>query len=252
MNALNLDETKQYVNKNIDDFHNRRLYAIRNLTLQKLLQKNPYLFKAKNINKAHELIESTMEAFLSSSEEKMFGDFLEGLAIYISGRTIGGHKSSSQGVDLEYEKENTYYLIAIKSGPNWGNSSQHKKLVSDMRDAEKRLKQSRHISNVQSVLGICYGKSKTVFHAKGYLKIAGQNFWTFISGEKDLYLDIIEPIGYRAKEHNEQYDREKGAITNILVKTFIDQFCDENGTIDWQEVVKANSENYDLEKVFKE
>lgn len=193
-----------------------------------------------------------MEAFLSSSEEKMFGDFLEGLAIYIAGKTIGGRNSSSEGVDLEYEKGNTYYLIAIKSGPNWGNSSQHKRLASDLRDAEKRLKQSKHVSNVQSVLGICYGKAKTVFHSKGYLKIVGQNFWTFISNNKDLYLEIIEPIGYRAREHNERYNRKKDAITNILVKSFIDRYCDENGTIDWEEVVKANSNNYDLDQIFKE
>lgn len=250
MKKINIDELNQFVNNNISDFHEHRLAAIQTLSLHKLLEKNPYLFKAKNINKAHELIESAMEAFLSSSEEKMFGDFLEGLAIFIAGKTIGGHKSASQGVDLEFEKGKTYYLITIKSGPNWGNSSQHKKLVDDLRDAEKRLKQSKHISNVQSVLGICYGKTKTIFHKDGYLKIVGQNFWSFISDNKDLYIDIIEPIGYRAKEHNDQYNKERDGITNKLVKLFIEKFCDENGIINWIKVVKSNSENFDLDKIY--
>lgn len=33
MKALNPDEIRQYVNENIDDFHNRRVNAIQTLTL---------------------------------------------------------------------------------------------------------------------------------------------------------------------------------------------------------------------------
>ena len=77
MNPLNLDEVRQYVNDNIDDFHRRRKQILSLLTLSTLLKKNPYLFHAKNITKASELVEGTMSAFLSSSEEKLFGDFLE-------------------------------------------------------------------------------------------------------------------------------------------------------------------------------
>jgi len=124
---MKMDEVQRYVNENIVDFHEHRLTAIRELSLSKLIKKNPYLCKAKNITKASELIEGTMEAFLSSSEEKMFGDFLEGLAIFIAGKTCNGYKSSSQGIDLEFERDGTNYLITIKSGENWGNSSQHKK-----------------------------------------------------------------------------------------------------------------------------
>ncbi len=243
MNTLSIDELNQYVNANIVKFHENRLRVIQTLTLEKLLNKNPYLFKAKNINKAHELVEGTMEAFLSSSEEKIFGDFLEGLAIFVASKTTGGHKSSCQGVDLEFEKENTYYLVTIKSGTNWGNSSQHKKLADDLRNAEIRLKQSKSISKVQSVLGICYGKTKTGYTSAGYLKIVGQNFWTFISGNKNLYLEIIEPVGYRAKEHNDRYLNAKAGITNVLIGSFIDKFCDSKGVINWEKVVKANSGN---------
>jgi len=122
MNPLNLDEIRQYVNDNIDDFHRRRKQILSLLTLSTLLKKNPYLFRAKNITKASELVEGTMSAFLSSSEEKLFGDFLEGLAIFVAEKTTGGHKSSSQGVDLEFISDNVHYIVAIKSGPNWGNS----------------------------------------------------------------------------------------------------------------------------------
>lgn len=251
MDTLTTTEINSYVNENIVDFHQRRLAAIKELSLTKLIKKNPYLFKAKNINKASDLIESTMDAFLSSSEEKMFGDFLEGLAIFVSSKTCGGSKSSCQGIDLEFKKDETYYLVTIKSGENWGNSSQHKKMIEDMGDATKRLKQSQHVRNVQCVLGICYGKSKTTFHEKNYLRIVGQNFWAFISNIASLYLDIIEPIGFRAREHNDQYEKERSAISNILTKNFIEIYCDPTGKIKWDLVVKANSENYDLDDVLR-
>jgi len=73
--SINLDEIRKYVNENIDNFHNRRLAIISELTLQRLTSKNPYLLRVKNLTKASDVIEQTLEAFLSSSEEKQFGDF---------------------------------------------------------------------------------------------------------------------------------------------------------------------------------
>ncbi|MDY0019890.1 MAG: PmeII family type II restriction endonuclease, partial [Anaerolineae bacterium] len=97
MNHLELNEVCEYVNSNIVDFHERRIASLEKLTLNRLLSKNPYLFKAKYITDAADLIKSLLEAFLSSSEEKLFGDFLEGLAIFVAGKTCNGHKSSTQG-----------------------------------------------------------------------------------------------------------------------------------------------------------
>ncbi len=200
MNSLNLNDVRDYVNENIVDFHQRRLKSLEELNLEKLLTKNPYLFKAKNILTANALIEDLLSAFLSSSEEKLFGDFLEGLAVFVAQKTCGGHKSTAQGVDLEFFNNDTHYVVSIKSGPNWGNSSQQDKLEQDLKTAVARLKQSKRSSNIQPVLGICYGKTKTTF-LRGYMKIVGQNFWHFISENPNLYTDIVEPIGYRAREH---------------------------------------------------
>jgi hypothetical protein len=124
MEKLNLDDVREYVNENVVDFHQRRIKSLEDLTLPKLLRKNPYLFKAKNIKTAGQLMEGLLDAFLSSSEEKLFGDFLEGLAVFIAGKTCGGHKSAATGVDLEFMNDGIHYVVSIKSGPNWGNSSQ--------------------------------------------------------------------------------------------------------------------------------
>ncbi len=247
MKPLSFDKVNEFANENIVDFHRKRINSLESLKLVTLLKKNPYLFKAKNIQTAGKLMEGLLNAFLSSSEEKFFGDFLENLAIFIASQTCGGHKSAAPGIDLEFENKGIHYIISVKSGPNWGNSSQQSKLAEDLQKAVRRVKQSKHGKNVQSVLGICYGKTRTNY-LRGYLKVVGQNFWYLISENKNLYTDIIEPIGYRAIEHNRTFDNEKTRLENRFTKEFIDKFCDANGSIDWIRLVEFNSGNYDLDK----
>lgn len=244
MERIKVEEINEYVNINIQSFHAKRLDCISLLELNTLLQKNPYLYKAKNINTAAEMVENLLNAFLSSSEEKVFGDFLEGLAIFVASKTSNGHKSSSEGIDLEIFRTNKHYIISIKSGPNWGNSAQHKRLNSDFENAVKVLKQAQKSINVQPVLGICYGKTRTSY-LHNYWKLVGQNFLFFISGMESLYTDIIEPIGFKAKEHNDKYLQEKGKIVNRFTKEFIDEYC-ENYSINWDKLVKFNSGNLDI------
>ncbi len=245
MNSLNLEDVKQYVNENIVDFHQRRLKSLEELQLNKLLTKNPYLFKAKNLRTPDALVKDLLSAFLSSSEEKLFGDFLEGLALFIAERTSEGHKSTAQGVDLEFFNNEVHYVVSIKSGPNWGNSSQQSRLEQDLKTAVARLKQSKRSLNVQPVLGICYGKTKTTF-LRGYMKIVGQNFWYFISENPHLYTDIIEPVGYRAKEHNENFEAEHDKIVARLTIEVGNRFFNATtGEVDWVKLVEFNSGNYD-------
>jgi len=232
------------VNDNIVKFHEARHKSLEDLKLKKLLEKNPYLLKAKYLESAPELIGGLMDAFLSSSEEKLFGDFLEDLAVYVAKQTTGGHKSSTQGVDLEFIHNDIHYIVSIKSGPNWGNSSQHKRQADDLSAAVGRVKQSMRSPNVESVLGICYGKTRTTRHKSGYLKVVGQNFWYFISENENLYTDIIQPIGYKAREYNEEYVQKKNEATNRLVRDFIAEFCTPSGAIDWENLVRHNSGNF--------
>ncbi len=236
----------QYVNENIVRFHQERLVSLQSLQLSQLLNGNPYLLGVKRLTNACDLIKSLLEVFLLSLEEKLFGDFLEELAITVASMTCGGHKSTARGVDLEFIHNNTHYVVSIKSGTNWGNSSQHAKLAQDLNNAVNRIKQSRSAFKVESVLGICYGKVRTNYHKSGYLKAVGQNFWYLISEDKNLYTDIIEPIGYRAREHNERFSEQRDQITNRFTKEFIGRFCDEDGAINWQALVEYNSGNYDL------
>ena len=248
MESLDLKSVEQYVNENVVDFHERRIKSLKEIQLKKLLTKNPYLFRAKNVETAGEMISGLLDAFLSSSEEKFFGDFLEDLAIFVAERTSGGHKSAAQGIDLEFFNRGTHYVVSVKSGPNWGNSSQHNELEQNLKDAVIRVRQRSRGANVQPVVGICYGKTRTAHMKRGYLKVVGQNFWYLISEDKDLYTDIVKPIGHRAKQHNHRYGQERSNATNRLTRDFIEGFCNESGAIDWLGLVRFTCGNYDLDK----
>ena len=133
MNILNLRDVTQYVEQNVGNFHQKRIQSVDNLKLKQVLKrKNPYLFKAKNVMTAGDIIKFLVDAHISSSEEGIFGDWLEGLAIFINEKVYSGRKSGITGIDLEFYSNGARNIIAIKSGPNWGNSSQIKKMISDL------------------------------------------------------------------------------------------------------------------------
>jgi hypothetical protein len=249
MNPLNLEEVCQYVNDHIDTFHENRIRLVSNTTLANLVNKNPYLLKAKNVTKASELVEGALDARLSSSEEEQFGNFLEDLAIFVAEQTTGGHKSGAPGVDLEFDNNGRHYFVSIKSGPNWGNSSQHNELDRNLQSAINVFRQRKgQVIQVDSILGICYGNTRTARNEAGYLKLVGQNFWTFISSNRDLYKQIVEPIGYRAKEHNESYHAALSKVSNQLELQFIQEFCESDGSINWDRLVEAACGNFDLSR----
>jgi hypothetical protein len=70
-----------------------------------------------------------------------------------------------------------------------------------------------------------------------------QNFWHLISGEANLYVDIVEPIGYEARRHNDSFNEKRAALQNRLVLEFTEQFCRPDGQIDWPKLVQFNSGN---------
>lgn len=140
MNPINLTDVKHYVEENIGTFHRKRIEKLDGLKLNDVLKsKNPYLYKAKNVLKAQDLVEGIVNAFLSSSEEGIFGDWLEGLAIFINERVYNGRKSGIPSIDLEFDKDGIRYIITIKSGPDWGNDSQVKKMIDNFNSARKVL-----------------------------------------------------------------------------------------------------------------
>lgn len=243
MNEKTRKKIEKFVNDNIDTFHAKRIEKIKALKLNQVLNnKNPYLFRAKNLNLANELIAALLDARLSSGEETSFGGFLEELAIYVASITGNGKKSGIEGIDIELTRKNIRYLIAVKSGKNWGNAAQHARQRENFKRAVKVLKQSIFVGELQPTLGISYGRFKTV-NTGQFLHIGGQSFWHLISGDSELYTDLIEPLGHEADAHNKRFNEEKDATYNRLTREFTNEYCDTDGKIDWPKLVEFVSGN---------
>lgn len=236
-----LSKAKQFVADNIEpQFHQRRLDGLSALRLDHVLKrKNPYLFKAKNLANAEDLVKSLVDAHLSSQEETVFGAFLEQLAIFCSARTVGGRKSGIEGIDLEFEREGVLHLVTIKSGPNWHNASQLAKLRVDFQKARRTLNTNAARREARCINGCCYGRISKDYG--DFEKICGEAFWTLISGEPDLFVDIVEPLGFEAKRHNDGFEQQYGQVRTKFTAQFIEQYCDKNFAIDWNRIVRLNS-----------
>lgn len=241
MKSLNLSDVTQYVENNIATFHNKRIQSLDDLKLSQILKrKNPYLFKAKYLLTSEAIIRGLVDAHISSNEETIFGDWLEGLAIFINGKVYGGKKSGITGIDLEFDQNKRRYIVNIKSGPNWGNSSQIAKMIADFKTATKALRTSNSKLNVIAVNGCCYGIDNSP--EKGdYVKYCGQRFWEFISGSQNLFTDIIEPLGHQAKERNDDFNKSYTQMVNKFTKEFSNDYCLNSGDIDWKKLVEFNS-----------
>jgi len=231
---------RDYVKERIaPDFHNRRLASLATLKLDAVLKrKNPYLFKAKAIVSAPDLVKQLLLAHLSSQEETLFGAFLEGLAIDICGHAYGGKKSTTEGIDLEFSRDGKRYMVSIKSGPNWGNASQIAKMRQHFDKAQRIVGPKEQ---VLAVNGCCYGRDASPVKTGNYLKLCGQDFWYLISGEPLLYQEIIEPLGFEARQRNDEFEQAFACLHTKFTVEFTNNFCCIDGSVNWQQIVQVNS-----------
>lgn len=241
MNTLDQKDVYQFVEQNIGTFHRKRIESLDRLSLPKVLKrKNPYLFKAKYVLTAEQIVRGLVDAHISSNEETIFGDWLERLALFINGKVFDGRKSGITGIDLEFDADGRRNIVTIKSGPNWGNSGQVAKMVTDFRTAKRTLRTSNSGLNIVAINGCCYGRDDNPDKGE-YFKYCGQRFWAFISGDHDLYTAIIEPLGHQAKDKNDEFMQAYSQMINKFTRQFAVDFCREDGGIDWERLVQFNS-----------
>ena len=191
-------------------------------------KKNPFLLRVRSANDLDTLAKMVINAYISSSEETRFGSILEAIALAVCAAAKGGFKSSAQGIDMEYDEDHIRYLIQVKSGPNWGNSSQQKKLVDDFNKAKQRL----HTIglNVQCIQGSCYGSSCQ--KDKGsHLVLVGGLFWQKISGGYDIHHAIHHKLGEYAENG---LNHEKELAKHRLIQFLIDEGVAPQGNLNWQ------------------
>lgn len=227
----------------ITPFYLRRLEGLGNIRLRDVLKrKNPYLFKAKNIETTGELARGIVDAFLSSQEETLFGDLMESFAIHVAATLWNGRKSQRVGLDLEFERDGKLYVVEIKSGTNWGNSSQIKRMKENFKAARLLLRQETN-AEIIAVNGCIYGRDARPLKTdvsdadKTYFKYAGQEFWHFLSGDDNLFREIIQPIDEEEREKDAAFKLAYAAKINELTADISFNFL-RDGQIDWIKLVE--------------
>jgi Type II restriction endonuclease EcoO109I len=252
----------------VTPFYEKRLEKLLKAKLSDFLEKkNPYLLKAKNLASPHEVVRSIVDAFLSSQEETMFGNLLETFAIYVAEKLYKGFKSNFKSIDLEFENKDNYFIVGIKSGTNWGNADQINAMKDNFKIAKKQLKDSGVTKEITSINGCMYGKDSNPLKNKKrvkqdkkliivdedsdkvYYKHAGQDFWCFLTGDENLYIEIIKPIGEKALERDEAFKKIYDGKINEMSLQFGKNFLDEDGQIDWTKLIEYVSKKGKREKL---
>ena len=119
----------------------------------------------------------------------------------------------------------------------------------DFNAARRTIKTSGSKIHVKAINGCCYGRDNTPEKKDNYSKFCGQQFWEFISGNKDLYLEIIEPLGHKAKEKTDEFNSAYSKVLNRFTLEFMENFCQKDGSIDWNKLVKHNSSKLESDKI---
>jgi hypothetical protein len=245
MKELDYDKLNQFIASDvIAPFYENRLKWLESASLSVISKrKNPYLFKAKNIETSGDLAKGILDAFLSSQEETIFGGLMENLAIHVCHEVFGGLKAEEgkyRSVDLIFERDGKTFIVGIKSGPNWGNADQINIMVRNLGIAKKLIKKELGKPKIVSVNGCIYGKDNS--HkvnknpALSYYKICGQAFWELVSGDSELYKKIIVPLDKEAKKRDEIFKELYAKKINEMTEDVVNLFYTDSN-LDWDKVI---------------
>lgn len=223
----------------LDEFYTSLISKVNELDINKVIKrKNPYLFRAKAMSGASQIVDAILSAFVSSSEETVFGNvFFEPIACAAS----QGNKALAEGVDIMVERGDTIYAIAVKSGTSVFNADSRKKQEQNFLAANKLAQQAK--KRFVPIIGYGYGKKKTSGKAipKFYQELAGKAFWAELTGDEEFYIKLIKMMDKIPEKYVEEFDDAYQRAANRLVKEFTNQFCLDDGSIDWERLVIFNS-----------
>ena len=212
-----------------------KLEEFGNKPMSLLGRKNPFLFRIRGAKKADNFVRSMLEASLSSSEETKFGKIFEKWAEIIAKYGKNGQKSGIEGIDVEYSEGTTKrVLIQVKSGKNWGNSSQKKQLKSNFQTATRVLRQGDSVKDVRCIEGISYGKRESR-HLGSHERIVGVDFWEEISGWDELYFFLIDVVEKHAS--NGLQDAKNETVDKVVRFMREKDLLEEEDEVNWDNLI---------------
>ncbi len=134
-----------------------------------------------------------------------------------------------------------YRAKAMKSGPAVFNADSKKRQEQNFVQASKLAQQAK--ARYEAYIGYCYGKKAESGRGKPriYQELAGKKFWTELTGDEEFYTKIITYMGDMPEKYVADYKESYNKAFNRLVREFSNDFCKEDGGIDWEKLVEFNS-----------
>lgn len=233
----------------LEEFYKRRQAKLSELKLLEILRrKNPYLYRARGVKSAAEIVQEMLEAFVTSSDEGIFGDcFFEPLAKWAAmesnndgtGRVIVT-TAEAPSVDVIIQDAVSYIAVAVKSGTSVFTHMSRQKQEEDF--ASLRARVAKLKKHYEPVVAYCYGrKAQRENTAAPFTEVAGQACWERLTGEPDFYIRIVEVMKDIPERYVPTFRQELVKAENRLVKEFSIHFVDVDGGIDWKKLVQFNS-----------
>ena len=239
---IDLAQLREFIHDELLRFNESKLNKLNGLDLVKIIRrKNPYLYRYKNFEALEDLVKALVDATLSSSDETLFGVILERVAIKVCEQSFGGRKSMVEGIDLEFDRDNIRYIVSIKSGPNWGNSDQKKRMKQHFTQARRIFQQGGYSQMVRAIEGCCYGQTSRMFNQGDYQKLCGREFWQLISGNQAMYQVVLDLIAEASKDNGRTYKHHYDIAIMRITDELSSIYIDLNGDIDWSKILEKNS-----------
>lgn len=220
------------------------MQALDNLDLRKVVsKKNPYLFRANGMSNATEMVRELLAAHVSSSDETIFAEeFFEPICKAVSQKVI--QVAGARGADFVIETEDSYEVIALKSGPNALNSSAVEKQNEHFESIQRSVRATLRSLRKQfiPIMGCGYGRvDSQPTRSRRYHKLAGQAFWQRVTGDPEFYMKLVILMRDDPDKHKPEFKDAWDRAENRFVRDFTEGFCAANGTILWDKLVKFNS-----------
>ncbi len=221
--GLEADEARQVVVAFVEFVVEPLERKLRDLKPANVGRKNPFVYAALGITSVEELTQRAAADITSSSIEGLVGNWLEEVAVVVS----GGLKPGG-GADLQVDHpgpERRVDLYALQSTTNTKNSKGRKGDEASLKKSADVLRAQRR--SVDLFVGYLFGRRNTTV-LRGVTHLSSREFWDRITGQEGFQKRLYQAMPLLALLLAGRLNSDWGALTEAVGK----QFGDRDGNLD--------------------
>jgi len=247
-----LDDIKPMASSALDKFHRSRIKKLEDITLEKFIKRmNPYALRALGFSNPAKLTQYAFAGHMYLSNATALGDkFFEAIVQNLP----GFRASKTPGMDADRDLPGVQEIYQIKSGIHQLNCTEFAGVCRAFDKIRKGFGTHRSGNRLDTILGYAYGRTKR--KTASCQVLAGQAFWTHVTGDSGFYIELNTLVGevsrdwvntYRIKWDEAAERVETGLLNNFCIDGRIDfdKFTRVTCAIDAQEEEEEDGKRLD-------